>query len=383
MNMSTLLKGATILALSSTTAMAGGLDRSGQPTSIIFEDGQYLQFSAATVRPNVSGTFTANATGAAVGTSGNGQSDYGFFGMGYRGETKDGSIGYAIIYDEPYGSDVSYGAGTGAGAALNGLGGEVSTQALTFLGQYNFGNGFSAHGGIRAQQGDATAALPTALVSARTGGTVNTPYSVSGSASTAYGGVLGAAYERPEIALRVAATYSTAIDHDVNFVETVGGATTVRAGSLEFPESLNLEFQSGINQSTLVFGSVRWANYSDFRIAPPTFTGAAGGPLVSFTDDAMAYSLGVARRINENFAVSVSLGYEAGTDTASPSYFSPADGRSSIALAGIFNAGSAEITAGVRYTDLGDENVALGNTITGNFTDNEAISIGVQIGFQL
>lgn len=375
MRKSTLLKGATILALSGTTAMAGGLDRSGQPISLIFEDGHYLEFSAATVDPSVTGQFTANATGAVTGAAANGAQEYAFTGMGYRGETKDGSIAYAVIYDEPYGSDISYTAGTGAGAALNGLRGNVSSQALTFLGQYNFGNGFSVHGGVRAQQAEASAALPNALF---TGG-----YSVNGEASTAYGGVLGVAYERPEIALRVAATYSTSIEHDVLFVETTAAGTTARAGNVSFPESLNLEFQSGVNESTLVFGSIRYANYSGFQITPPTFNGAANRPLVNFSDDALSYSLGVARRINETVAVSASIGYEPSESPANPSFFSPSDGRTSLALAGIFNAGSAEITAGVRYTDLGDEQVALGANNTGTFSDNSAWSFGIRVGFQL
>lgn len=364
------LLGATAAtALITSGAMAGGLDRSGQSTGIIFKDGHFLEFSGAYVMPEVSGDIS----GALSGNSGNGQDNYSLFGISYRGEINE-QLSYAVIYDQPFGSDVSYEDFTGTAAALNGLTGVVNSDALTFLGRYEFGNGFSVHGGIRAQRLDAAASIPAIPG-------LSAAYDVTGDAGTEFGPVIGVAYERPDIALRVAATYSAPIEHDVSYIEN-GTATS---GKIEVPESINLEFQTGVNQSTLVFGSIRWANWSEFTITPPGYAAANGGAsLVSFADDGIDYNLGVARRINESFVATASIGYQTSTGDVGTSLFSPSDGRISYSLAGIYTVGAAEITAGIRYTDLGDQTVSIGGgAATGDFSGNDAISIGVRVGFAL
>lgn len=47
---------AASVALTATTAIAGGIDRSGQDISILFEEGNHVQLTFATVGPNVKGT---------------------------------------------------------------------------------------------------------------------------------------------------------------------------------------------------------------------------------------------------------------------------------------------------------------------------------------
>ena len=62
--MKTQFLAAMILGLSAVGAHAGGLDRSGQPIGIIFEEGNVLQFSASFSNPSVDGVdFAAASTG--------------------------------------------------------------------------------------------------------------------------------------------------------------------------------------------------------------------------------------------------------------------------------------------------------------------------------
>ncbi|MDL4524050.1 hypothetical protein [Pseudomonas aeruginosa] len=37
------------------------------------------------------------------------------------------------------------------------------------------------------------------------------------------------------------------------------------------PDSVNLEFQTGLRQGTLLFGSLRWVNWSDLALQPYRF----------------------------------------------------------------------------------------------------------------
>ncbi|GAB5436920.1 hypothetical protein [Falsiruegeria mediterranea] len=81
-----------------------------------------------------------------------------------------------------------------------------------------------------------------------------------------FGYALGVAWERPDIAARVSLTYSSAMEHTLLESESLNPPPPVPAGTLvtvpasstiETPQSVNLDFQTGIAPDTLLFGSVR------------------------------------------------------------------------------------------------------------------------------
>ena len=49
---------AIVAGLSASTALAGGIERSSQTVSLLFEEGRALQFSLRTVAPTLEGTFS-------------------------------------------------------------------------------------------------------------------------------------------------------------------------------------------------------------------------------------------------------------------------------------------------------------------------------------
>ena len=57
-----------MMALSSTCAMAGGIDRSGQSVVVLFEKGNYAEFSLGMVQPDVSGVGAGTAVTAVTPT---------------------------------------------------------------------------------------------------------------------------------------------------------------------------------------------------------------------------------------------------------------------------------------------------------------------------
>ena len=80
------------------------------------------------------------------------------------------------------------------------------------------------------------------------------------------------------------------------------------------PQSVNLDFQTGIMANTVAFANVRWVNWKDFAIQPYKFGllsqqigGLVGRPngfnLVEYADDQWSVNAGVGRKLSEQWAV--------------------------------------------------------------------------------
>ena len=89
------------LALSSTSAMAGGLDRSGQNITSIFETGNYAELSFGYVTPDVTGNF------AGLFESGNVGPAYSQLSFAVKTDLNP-KISIGLIVDQPYGAEVNY-----------------------------------------------------------------------------------------------------------------------------------------------------------------------------------------------------------------------------------------------------------------------------------
>jgi long-subunit fatty acid transport protein len=346
--------GTTALIAMASGAFAGGVDRSGQSVGVIFEEGTYAEFSLGLVNPDVSGTL-----GGA--NSGNVAESYTQIGAAYKWNY-GGDWDAAVIFHQPFGADVDY--PTGTGYPLAGSNATLSSLGISGVAQYNLDGGMSVFGGVRAESLEMDVTL--------SGG-----YVASGDKTWGFGYLIGAAYERPDIALRVALTYNSAIDYEIDTNENIAGDSTTDVTS---PQSVNLEFQTGIAADTLLFGSVRWADWEQFQISPIGFATAnpASPNLVSFDDATTTFSLGVGRRINENWSAAVTLGYEEAGGTP-VSNLGPTDGSRSIGVGATYTEGNIKITGGARYIEPGDATTTIG----ANFEGNSAIALGLKIGIQM
>jgi len=345
---------ASILAVGASGALAGGLDRSGQGVGIIFEEGGYVQLSFGAVSPTVTGTLGPFASGDMAAS-------YLQFGLAVKQDISD-KISVAVVFDQPYGASVSYPAGA---YPLAGTTAEVTSQALTAVGRYKLSDRMSVYAGLRTQNIAGDIAI--------TGG-----YFLNVEAAGDLGYLVGAAYEIPDIALRVAVTYNSPIATTLTGTEVVVGDVSL---DVTMPQSVNIDFQSGIAADTLLFGSIRWVEWTAFDLMPPAYALANGGDsLLDYDNDVFTYTLGVGRKLSDTFSASVALGYEAATATpATPSSnLSPTDGYFSVQLGGVYRKNNMKITGGVRYLMLGDATTA---TLGTTFADNTALAGGVQIGY--
>lgn len=389
--MKTLATTASVLALTTTSALAGGLDRSGQSVGIIFQEGNYAEIAIGTTDPSVTGVDIAT-----TGSTGNVADGFDSISGAIKLQVNE-KLSFSVILEEPYGSDIDY-PELATSALLGGTQARASTQSTTFVARYKFNPNFSVHGGLRNQ----TISGNVTLNGAAYGGPPIPPtpgvsgYNVALGKDTAWGYLVGVAYERPEIALRVALTYNSEITHDLPTTETVaitglgtlpfvsGTTSNTSLTEVKSPQSVNLEFQTGVAEDTLVFGSIRWAQWSAFKIDPANFVNATNGGLVDL-DDSVTYTLGVGRRFNDKWSGSASMTYEAQGDDKLVSPLAPTDGLFAIALGARYQATeSMSISGGMRYNWLGNASPETGtpDVARATMTDNTALSMGLRIGFQ-
>lgn len=351
------------ICLYATMTNAGGIDRSGQGVNILFEEGTVVQTSLSYTSPNVSGSLGGVSSGS-VGQD--------FFGAGAAFKMPiNEKLDFALIYDQPFGAHIEYDAGYPLSvdpvnpSAANSLLAESSSDALTGILRYKFDNNISTYVGLRAQSIQSEISVPAVA-----------GYHVKTNNPVDFGYLVGVAWEKPEIAARVSLTYNSSIDHTFSQVESNSlGLNTTSSSTVTVPQSLNLDFQTGIAPKTLLFGSVRWVDWTQLSYIPPNYS---LGEIVGFENATTTYSLGLARQLTDNFSGAISIGYEK-SQNIPVTNLAPSDGSWSVGLGGTYDAGKAKISAGVRYT-------ALGNAVTtsgASFSGSDAWSAGIQITYAL
>lgn len=356
------------LGLCAGAALAGGIERTTQSAMILFEDGNYGEVSLGYGAPSLTGV---DVLGNPIDDVAN---DYFLPGFGLKMDLND-KVSAALVYDRPFGADIAY---DPANPILGGTTATATTNTFTALLKYQFNERISAYGGLRYQFAEGAIGLQGAAYGPVSG------YNVSLDRDGAAGYLVGVAYEVPEIALRVALTYNSEITHEMDTLESLGGAPLAPPSVTEVktPQSVNLDFQTGIAQDTLLFGSIRWVEHSTFRVDPAGFVGATGGGLIDL-EDTTTYRLGLGRRFNEKWTGSISLAYEApGDELVSP--LAPSTGFSQIALGAAYQATETmEIAGGVSYTLVGDARPETGtpDVARADFSDNDAFGLGLRVSF--
>jgi len=364
--MKLMTKSAVALLATTAVAHAGGVERSNQSVSILFEEGTYAELSFSRVVPEVSGTIGGGAVSSGDMTEG-----YNNYALRYRQDLTD-SLSLALILENHIGADVDYPVDTGY--IIAGSRAELVGDSFTVLARYEFPSNFSVYGGLRAGRASGEVLLQPS------------GYSLETSTETDLGYVLGVAYEIPEIALRVALTYNSEYTHDFESAED-SLLTAAQTGSFEttIPQSLMLEAQSGIAEDTLLFGSVRWVDWTAFEITPDLYTSGAlaaagipaGSQLVSYEEDFYTVTLGVGRRFSDEWSGAVSVVWENEVNELTGN-LGPTDGRIGFGLGATYTApNGVEITGGIQYSVLGN---AFTRGVGGDFRDNDLLAAGFTVG---
>lgn len=412
------LLSAGLVAATATGATAGGLDRSFQSVSPLFNESGTASVSFGFVNPSITGTD-------ALGNSYDVGDTYTVPTISYTQDMGD-KLTFGVIYDTPFGAAISYN-NSPLTSTLGGTMADLTSDAINFLGKFQVTDRFSVFGGLRLQSVEAAVALngqayaaaistaavastvpglssatlgaalggdvaaataidttygagTTAALGAAVGAQATTflttnGYNVDISEDHSVGYTLGFAYEIPDIALRFVATYHSEIEHNADTVENLFGLAPV-ASTITYisPQSVNLEFQTGIAADTLLIASYRWSEFSAVDVIPT----ALGADLVNL-DDAHRYSIGVGRRFNDNLSGRISLSYEPSGDGGTVSPLGPTDGLFGISLGGQYVQDNVTISGGVNYSWLGDAQAGVAGQSVASFTDSTSLAFGVNV----
>ena len=381
-------------------ASAAGLDRSGQDITAFLQDGTY----AETVYTYIDADVSGKEKGGSEKKISDIAESYDFFRYGVKADIND-TFSVGVLYDEPFGAAADYsGKNNFVDAKGEGTNVEVRTESITGIVGAKLGENknFQVYGGPVAQRVKADVKLRGDAYSIADGYTLNV------NADQDYGWLAGVAYSKPEIALKASLTYRSEIEHNAQASEiypVVGsglipapvvsalGLSTNRVDSIEIttPESVNFDFQTGINPTTLATAKVRWVPWSDFAIVPSLYNDVSkistqddkGLALVSYDDDQWQVELGLAKRLTPALAVSGNIGWDSGAGNPVTS-LGPIEGYYSAGLGAKYNVTENwAISAGGKYLWFGDaKGVLPTGKIVADFQDNDGFILGAKLSYQ-
>ncbi|MDM1274286.1 transporter [Acinetobacter indicus] len=421
------LSAAMILAtVPMTGAFAAALDRSGQSIAGFLQPGNYFEAGLSVLDPKVTGKVSDSwvPAGAAAplapdyqGTGLSDMADDYYFPSATLKLQLTEKFSFGLIYDQPFGAAATYSTGdfshpTAGGVFHNGTEStqvEVDTQNLTMLFGFQPTENFNIYGGPVYQ----TAKGNVQLRGLAYGSDLALgAYNADMKEDSAVGWLAGLAYQIPEIALKASLTYRSEIDHDLSTNE-YGQSNilamaaqnpvydVVSSTKITTPQSVNLDFQTGVMANTVAFANVRWVNWKEFTIRPEQFgavsevlgaVGAApnnpnGFDIVGYTDDQISATVGVGRKFNEQWAGNVSVGWDSGAGNP-VSTLGPTEGYWNVGLGLQFSpAANYFIAGGVKYFMLGDAKAQVASdfgsdSYVAEFEDNDAWGYGLKMGYR-
>lgn len=397
---------AILLATLPTTAVfAGGLDRSGQSIQAFLQPGNYAEAGISVLDPDVKGKSSVRS----LGNSFNGEKiddmaeDYYFVNTAIKVQATD-KISLGLIYDQPYGADASYstnGPLSSFSAAGEGTKVEVKTQNITALIGYQPNENWNLYAGPVWQTVEADISLRgAAYISPLDPTKALSGYNIKIDEKEAYGWLAGFAYSIPEIALKASVTYRSEIKHKATGTEsftfaqsttlapgfTVPAGTTVPMSNERVdaitPQSVNLDFQSGVAQNTIAFANIRWVHWDQFAVTPVFLKANSGNNLIDYSDDQWSANIGVGHKFNDKWSASTSVGWDSGAGNPVTT-LGPTEGYWSLGLGAQYSpAANYFIQAGVKHLWLGDATAQTGGNPVGEFEDNNAWAYGIKIGYR-
>ena len=390
--MKTYLLATSALVVSASLALAGGFELQTLDTSAMYEEGSFGSLSYASISSNLKGK---DAKGTKVKTLKDQtltnlafKTQVGDFGLGMA-TYRSGAIQMNGSSDSTFSSAFQI-----SGNYIPSANAELNTMA--FLANYNFSENFSLIGGIKNNQ------LNSFNLTSIYGS-----YDISSKSNSGY--VIGSAYHNPSIALRAeillqpsskiktTGTYTSAkvdfptdidlagTENDVDFPDDIAAGTTgTVAATLNTPEMITINFQSGIAADTLLTGSIHQAKWKSSQVNVDVTTADAYVNAMSAVSsdfsNSTKYTLGVARKFNDALSGSISYSTEAGSGSTSTSTFTMSNGSSSINLGLRYSFEQANLSIGMSQTMFNDVTVD-SNTLTSpiEYKNNTATTVGIKL----
>lgn len=297
-----------------TSAHAGGWNRGEADTDILYEDGAYVMRGGAVYVSPKRSFATINGLDA---TDDRYSQDYWIPSLAAKFKVSD-NFACALTYTQPFGADADYGADAQAAGASRHKDFVTNEYGATCDVSMQAGKGrIHLLGGVFLQDFEYTENAAAGDLHLQD--------------HSAFGYRFGLGYDIPEYALRAQLMYRSAVEHDAddgsfdwNAPAPFGLQDAFGSGTL--PQSVKLSLQSGVAPGWMVYGSVKWTDWSvmdklDYSIGYPLSpTGYLPQEDVYNWKDGWTINAGVAHAFNEKIAGTVNVTWDSGVGTGADIY---------------------------------------------------------------
>ena len=382
-----------------TQVFSAALETSNQSIAIFLQPKNYAEFSTVFVDANISGnTYRPEASNPSIYTE---TSTQDFVNPFYLSNAAlklqlDPHWSAGLIYEQPFATDIGYTLNPVASSPddlVNAVRFKLDTDNLTALVGYQPNQSWNVYTGLSYQS------LKTHLkISGQSMGLL-VDYTGDLNKDSASGWLTGVSYQRPEYALQSSLTYRSKIRHRQHFQEQISTVPAIpllnlpsgQNTTIETPQSVNLEFQTGITANHLIYGSVRWVNWQNFKITSPLISSDSNTPvtLVDYQTDQWSTTLGLAYVFNDKFTSTLDIGLDSGSGNPA-STLSPSDDFYSFGVGGFYNIHThLFIAAGIKYLKFNKAKIQQDQNGSGSLfgplssvNNNDAFVYGMKVGYR-
>ena len=249
-------------------ASAAALESSNQSIQAFFEKGNYAEVSMLQVNPNVSGKVQpVSSVGSPEFSTGDMVNKQHYFQAALKLQPHP-QVSVALLFDQPFFTDVDYQFDTNQ--PLSEIADvEFDSNNMTAMVGYQPNANWNLFTGVSYQSFSGNLRIGTHVEN------FYVDYAVHFPKDHAWGWLVGASYQLPEYAFNTAITYRSKIKHHTNASESFWGfpleIAPQHATTIQTPESINLDFQTGLPAQNFLYASLRWVNWQDFKIQPIQF----------------------------------------------------------------------------------------------------------------
>lgn len=397
----------------STYSHSAAMDQSGQSILAFLEEKNYFEANATTIDPDISGKVRdrpdlVNADSRDLGTGDMAQS-FQYYNAALKLQIAP-KLSFGVIYDQPYGAKVEYPLRSNLTFSDNeishqGTTVDVSSQNISTIFGYQPNTHLNFYAGAAYQTVKGKVSLRGNSMSIFNG------YDAYMKQDSAMGWLAGASFQIPEIALKAAITYRSKIKHKMDAQERIFSEPLliVQPSDTEIttPQSVNLDFQTGVYKDTLAYLNARWVNWKDLTIRPTQFgsltelvttelsqgTYSKGFNLDEYKKDQYSITLGVGHQFTDHWSASADVSWDSGTGDPA-SVLNPTKGGWGLGLGVQYTpAPNYFIAGGIKYFWIGDVTAQDGTYYIpvasasemaqqGDYSDNTAIGYGLKIGYR-
>lgn len=378
---------------------SAAFEQSNQSIQSFFEKNHYAEISLAWVRPDISGQVQHTEQLQQLGITD--------FSTGQLASTQFISnvalklqlhpqLSWGLIYDQPYHVDVAYSYNpVFAGEALSVEAATIQFDShnLTSLIGFQPDNHWNFYTGLSYQSLEGSLYLSGQTFYIFNG------YRATFEQDPAWGWLAGFSYQLPEYFFRTALTYRSAIAHHHKTAESiVVGTNPSPYTQIQTPQSIHLDFQTGLPYQNAFYGTLRWLNWQNFVIQPPKFGAvidyaALEFPelesfrMIDYREDQWSAKIGFAHQWPSFGINSIELLWDSGTGNPA-STLNPSDGYWGIGLGHLYKIQDTwDIATGFYYLKFQKPEVSTSESLMPQIaglsavSDNSAWIMGLKLGY--